>query len=51
MEWKYLKPKSAQEIYEDLEASRKSYENGEYQDFDDAIDKISQKYNLDDEYV
>lgn len=49
MEWKCLKPKSAQEIYEELEESRKCYERGEYQDFDEAIEEISQKYNLDDE--
>lgn len=38
--------KTAEEIYRDLEESRNSYERGEYQDFDSAIDEISLKYGL-----
>ncbi len=40
------KPKSADEIYTDLESSRDCYERGEYEDFDAALDEISKKYGL-----
>ena len=39
-------PKSAEEIYSDLEISRMCFERGEYEDFDDALDEISEKYGL-----
>ncbi len=39
-------PKSAEDIYEDLEKSRECYERGEFEDFDEALDEISEKYNL-----
>ena len=39
-------PKSAEDIYKDLEKSRECYERGEYEDFDEALDEISKKYNL-----
>lgn len=41
-----FKPKSAEEIYSELADSRGSYERGEYVDFDDALDDISEKYGL-----
>ena len=41
-----FKPKSAEEIYSELAESRASYERGEYEDFDDALDDISDKYGL-----
>ncbi len=40
---------SKEEIFAELEESRKCYEKGEYQDFDEALDEISKKYNLDGE--
>lgn len=40
------RPKSAKEIYSELAESRASYERGEYEDFDDALDDISEKYGL-----
>lgn len=40
------KPKSAEEIYSELEESRACYEHGEYDDFDDALDEISEKYGI-----
>lgn len=39
-------PISMEEVYADLEESRKCFERGEYQDFDDAIEDIKKKYNL-----
>lgn len=39
-------PITKEEIYADLEESRKCFERGEYQDFDDAIEEIKKKYNL-----
>lgn len=41
-----FKPKSAEEIYSELAESRACYEQGEYEDFDDALDDISKKYGL-----
>ncbi len=41
-----FKPKSADEIYADLANSRDCYKRGEYENFDDAIDDISEKYGL-----
>ena len=41
-----FKPKSANEIYADLAKSRACYEHGECEDFDDALDEISKKYDL-----
>lgn len=38
--------KSAAEIYADLEQSRKCFERGEYEDFDDVLDSISKEYGL-----
>lgn len=43
---KPLKPLSAKEILKELAESRDCYEHGEYQDFDDALDEISEKYGL-----
>ena len=40
------KPKSAKEIYADLAESHACYERGEFEDFDDALDDISEKYGL-----
>ena len=40
------KPKDAEEIYSELAESRAAYERGEYEDFDDALDDISEEYNL-----
>ncbi len=37
---------SAEDILSELSESRQQYENGEYQDFDDAIDDLKQKYGL-----
>lgn len=39
-------PKSADEIYADLERSRICHERGEYEDFDDVLDSISKRYGL-----
>ena len=39
-------PKSAEEIFKDLAESRTCYERGEYEDFDSALDEISNKYGL-----
>ena len=41
-----FKAKSANEIYYDLEKSRICYEEGDYEDFDDALDDISKRYGL-----
>ena len=41
-----FKPKSAEEIYSELAESRTCYEQGEYENFDDALDDISKKYGL-----
>ena len=41
-----FKPLSAEKIYSELEESRACYERGEYEDFDDALDEISKKYDL-----
>lgn len=40
------KPKTAEEIYTELAESRACYERGEYEDFDGALDEISEKYGL-----
>lgn len=41
-----FKLKSAEEIYSDLAEARACYEQGDYEDFDDALDDISKKYGL-----
>ncbi|MCR4926820.1 MAG: hypothetical protein K5927_02480 [Lachnospiraceae bacterium] len=41
-----LRPLSAEEIYAELEESRKCFEKGEYDDFDDALGEIEKKYGL-----
>ena len=41
-----FKPKSAEDIYADLETSRACFARGEYEDFDDALDEISKRYDL-----
>ena len=41
-----IKPKSAEEIYSELAASKACYERGEYEDFDAALDAISKRYGL-----
>lgn len=41
-----FKPLSADEIYGELEEARESYGKGDYKDFDDAIEEISEKYGL-----
>lgn len=41
-----LKRKTADDIYAELAESRSCYERGEYEDFDDALDEISEKYGL-----
>lgn len=46
IEDKLFKPLSEQEILSELEESRACYENGEYMDFDDALEIISKKYGL-----
>lgn len=40
------KPLSANEVLSELAQARESYENGEGEDFDTAIDEISAKYGL-----
>ena len=46
-EWKgYLHPKTAIEIYGELEEARACYDCGEYEAFDEALDEISKKYNF-----
>lgn len=39
-------PKSAEEIYADLERSGICHDRGEYEDLDDVLDSISKKYGL-----
>ena len=41
-----FRPLSEQEILKELEDSRACYDNGEYMDFDDALEVISKKYGL-----
>ena len=41
-----FKPKTADEIYNKLAESRACYERGEFEDFDDALNEISEKYGL-----
>lgn len=41
-----FKPMSKQEIYAELAEARACYERGEYQDFDEALDEISEEYGL-----
>jgi hypothetical protein len=41
-----FKPLSAVEIESELAEARTCYERGEYEDFDEALDSISQKYDL-----
>lgn len=40
------KPLRMNEILDELDASRKCYENGEGEDFDNALEEISVKYGL-----
>ena len=42
----FMKPKTASEILDELSESRKCYENGEFRDFDEALDDISKKYGI-----
>ena len=42
----FMKPKSASEILDELSESRECYKNGDYKDFDNALDDISNKYGL-----
>ncbi len=46
IEEKLFKPLSAREILSELKESRTCYENGEYMDFDDALEIISKRYGL-----
>ncbi len=41
-----FKPMSKKEILADLAKSRQCYDNGDYQDFDEALEEISQEYEL-----
>ncbi len=41
------RPLSAKEIYAELEKSRRCYDREDYKDFDDALNEISRKYQLD----
>ena len=41
-----FKPLSAEEIFVELAEARECYERGEYQNFDDALDEISENYDL-----
>ena len=41
-----FKPLSANEIVSELAQARECYENGEGEDFDNAVDEISAKYGL-----
>ena len=41
-----FKPLSAKEIYAELAEARDCCERGEYEDFDEALDEISEKYGL-----
>ena len=40
------KPKTAEDIYLELAESKACYERGEYEDFDDALEEISEKYHM-----
>ena len=39
-------PLTKDQILEDLKTSREQYENGEYLDFDEALDEIEAKYGI-----
>ena len=41
-----FKPMSAQEIFADLAKSHACYERGEYRNFNEALDEISEEYGL-----
>ena len=41
-----FQPMSINEILTLLAESRECYENGDYQDFDEALNEIAQKYGL-----
>lgn len=41
-----LERKTAADICAELAESRSCYERGEYEEFDDALDEISEKYDL-----
>ncbi len=43
---KYLGPKSAEDIYRDLERSRKQAEAGEYQEMGEALDEICRELGI-----
>lgn len=40
------RPMSAKDISEELAEARRCFDNGDFQDFDAAIDEISLKYDL-----
>ena len=41
-----FEPLSAEKILAELAEARDCFERGEYQDFDDALDEICEKYGL-----
>ena len=41
-----FKPLSQNEILEELAESRDCYARGEYKEFDEALDEISEKYGI-----
>lgn len=43
---KFLKPKSRENIYRDLEISRKQSNDGEYQEADVFLDEIRKEYGI-----
>ena len=43
---KFLGPKSAKDIYKDLEKSRKQAEAGEYQEMGEALDEICRELRI-----
>lgn len=43
---KFLGPKSAEDIYRDLERSRKQAEAGEYQEMGEALDEICRELRI-----
>lgn len=43
---KFLGPKSAEDIYRDLEISRKQAEAGEYQEMGEALDEICRELRI-----
>lgn len=41
-----LRPVSKSQVLKDLEISRNQIKNGEYKDFNEALDEIEKKYDL-----